>query len=77
MVIDIQTGLAPRRNRLGSPPCTSTLELPRPLRLLRCTGLSLSESVGLPLAAYVLGAWLGGQNVGLLAGNGGDLGSPR
>jgi uncharacterized membrane protein len=46
------------------------LELPRPLRLLRCTGLSLSESVGLPLAAYVLGAWLGGQTVGLLVGTG-------
>jgi hypothetical protein len=46
------------------------LELPRPLRLLRCTGLSLSESLGLPLAAYVLGAWLGGRNVGLLVGLG-------
>jgi hypothetical protein len=46
------------------------LELPRPLRLLRCTGLSLSESVGLPLLAYVLGAWLGGQTVGLLVGTG-------
>ena len=46
------------------------LELPRPLRLLRCTGLSLSESVGLPLVAYVLGAWLGGQTVGLLVGTG-------
>jgi hypothetical protein len=46
------------------------LELPRPLRLLRCTGLSLSESLGLPLAAYVLGAWLGGRNVGLLVGVG-------
>lgn len=46
------------------------LELPRPLRLLRCTGLSLSESLGLPLAAYAIGAWLGGQNVGLLAGLG-------
>jgi hypothetical protein len=46
------------------------LELPRPLRLLRCTGLSLSESLGLPLAAYFLGAWLGGRNVGLLLGVG-------
>jgi hypothetical protein len=46
------------------------LELPRPLRLLRCTGLSLSESVGLPLVAYVIGAWLGGQTVGLLVGTG-------
>jgi hypothetical protein len=46
------------------------LELPRPLRLLRCTGLSLSESLGLPLAAYALGAWLGGRNVGLVVGVG-------
>jgi hypothetical protein len=44
------------------------LELPRPLRLLRCTGWSLIESAGLPLAAYVIGAWLGGRDVGLLAG---------
>ena len=44
------------------------LELPRPLRLIRCTGLSLSESLGLPLAAYFLGAWLGGRNAGLIAG---------
>ena len=46
------------------------LELPRPLRLLRCTGLSLSESVALPIVAYVLGAWLGGQTIGLLVGTG-------
>jgi hypothetical protein len=44
------------------------LELPRPLRLIRCTGLSLSESLGLPLAAYFLGAWLDGRNAGLIAG---------
>jgi hypothetical protein len=44
------------------------LELPRPLRLIRCTGLSLSESLGLPLAAYFLGAWMGGRNDGLIAG---------
>ncbi len=46
------------------------LELPHPLRMIRCTGLSLSESLGLPLAAYFLGAWLGGQTMGLLAGTG-------
>jgi uncharacterized membrane protein len=44
------------------------LELPRPLRLLRTTGWSLTESAGLPLGALALGAWLGGRNVGLLAG---------
>ena len=46
------------------------LELPRPLRLLRCTGLSLSESVALPIVAYILGAWLGGQTIGLMVGTG-------
>ncbi len=46
------------------------LELPRPLRLVRCTAWSLIESAGLPLAAYVIGAWLGGRDAGLLAGLG-------
>jgi hypothetical protein len=44
------------------------LELPRPLRLLRTMTWSLSESVGLPIAALAVGAWLGGRDVGLLAG---------
>ena len=44
------------------------LELPRPLRLLRTTAWSLSESVGLPIAALAVGAWLGGRDAGLLAG---------
>jgi hypothetical protein len=46
------------------------LELPRPLRLLRVTGWSLTESLGLPVAAFALAAWLGGRNAGLLAGLG-------
>jgi len=44
------------------------LELPRPLRLLRTAGWNLTESVGLPIAAFAAGAWLGGYDVGLLAG---------
>jgi hypothetical protein len=44
------------------------LELPRPLRLLRTAGWNLTESVGLPAAAFVLGAWLGGRDIGLIAG---------
>jgi hypothetical protein len=44
------------------------LEIPRPLRMLRTTAWSLTESAGLPMAALVVGAWLGGRNVGLLAG---------
>jgi hypothetical protein len=46
------------------------LELPRPLRLLRTTAWSLTESAGLPVAAYAAGAWLGGRDAGLLAGLG-------
>jgi hypothetical protein len=33
------------------------LELPRPLRLALTAGGNLSESVGLPVAAYVVAAW--------------------
>jgi hypothetical protein len=43
------------------------LELPRPLQLLRVTAWSLSESLGIPLAAFAIAAWLGGRNAGLLA----------
>ena len=39
------------------------LELPRPLRLLLTAGWNLTESVGLPVAAYVVAAWLGGRDV--------------
>jgi hypothetical protein len=43
------------------------LELPRPLRLLRTAAWSLTESAGLPVAAYAGAAWLGGRDAGLLA----------
>src|SRR5215467_6255637 len=46
------------------------LELPRPLQLLRVMAWSLSESVGIPVAAFALAARLGGRNAGLLAGLG-------
>jgi hypothetical protein len=46
------------------------IELPPPRRLLRTTGWNLLESIGFPVAALVIGAWLGGRNVGLLAGVG-------
>jgi hypothetical protein len=46
------------------------LELPPPLSLLRTTSLNLIESIGFPIAALVIGAYLGGRNVGLLAGLG-------
>jgi hypothetical protein len=44
------------------------LELPRPMRLLRTMAWSLTESAGLPVAAYAGGAWLDGRNAGLVAG---------
>jgi hypothetical protein len=44
------------------------LEVPRPLRLLLTAGWSLAESVGLPVAAYALGAWIYGRDAGLVAG---------
>jgi hypothetical protein len=44
------------------------LELPRPLRLLLTAGWNLTESVGLPVAAYVAAAWLGGRDAGLISG---------
>jgi hypothetical protein len=47
---------------------TEDLELPRPLRLALTAGWSVTESVGLPVAAYLAAAWLGGRNAGLVAG---------
>jgi hypothetical protein len=47
---------------------TEDLEVPRPLRLFLTAGFSLGESVGLPVAAYLAAAWLGGRDAGLLAG---------
>lgn len=44
------------------------LELPRPLRLVRTSVWSLTESAGLPVAAYALAAWLAGRDAGLVAG---------
>jgi hypothetical protein len=44
------------------------LELPRPLRMLRTTLWSLTESAGLPLAALIVFSWLDGRNAGLIAG---------
>src|ERR1022692_3270909 len=49
-------------------PMAEDLELPRPLRLLLTAGWNLTESVGLPVAAYVVAGWLDGRNAGLIAG---------
>jgi hypothetical protein len=62
-----------RPDGAGSSPAASTcmagdLELPRPLRLLLTAGWNLTESVGLPVTAYVAAAWLGGRDAGLISG---------
>jgi hypothetical protein len=44
------------------------LEVPRPLRLLLTAGWSLTESAGLPVAAYALAAWIDGRDAGMIAG---------
>jgi uncharacterized membrane protein len=44
------------------------LELPPPLRLLRTTTWSLTESFGFSFAAFAIVAWLYGRDPGLLAG---------
>ncbi len=44
------------------------LEVPRPLRLALTAGWNLTESVGLPVAAYAAAAWAGGRDAGMVAG---------
>jgi hypothetical protein len=43
------------------------LELPRPWRLTLTAGWNIAESLGLPVAAYAIGAKLGGSDVGMIA----------
>jgi hypothetical protein len=52
----------------GSFAAAEDLELPRPLRLLLTAGWNLAESGGLPVAAYLVAAWLDGRDAGLMAG---------
>ena len=53
----------------GTGSCDSgDLELPRPLKLVLTAGGSLAESAGLPVAAYLIAAWIDGRNAGLVAG---------
>jgi hypothetical protein len=44
------------------------LEVPRPLRLVLTAGWNLTESAGLPVAAYAVAAWIGGRDAGVVAG---------
>jgi hypothetical protein len=57
-----------RDSRIASYAGPEDLELPRPLRLLLTAGWSLAESAGLPVAAYLVAAWLDGRDAGLVAG---------
>src|ERR1700728_221460 len=57
-----------RNDGAGSCAGTGDLELPRPLRLLMTAGWSLAESAGLPVAAYLIAAWIDGRDAGLVAG---------
>jgi hypothetical protein len=55
-----------------SPPASvravGDLEVPRPLRLLLTAGLSVGESAGLPMAAYLIANWAAGRSAGMIAG---------
>jgi len=46
---------------------TEHLELPRPWRLMLTAGWNLAESLGLPVAGYLIGAKLGGRDAGMIA----------
>jgi hypothetical protein len=43
------------------------LEFPRPWRLMLTAGWNLAESLGIPVAGYVIGAGLGGRDAGMVA----------
>jgi hypothetical protein len=51
----------------GCSPRRADLELPRPWRLILTAGWNLTESLGLPGAAYLVGARLSGQDAGMVA----------
>jgi hypothetical protein len=46
------------------------LELPRPWRLMLTAGWNLTESLGIPVAGYFVGASLGGRDAGMLVAAG-------
>src|SRR3984957_15022673 len=52
----------------GSARMGGDLEIPRPLRLILTAGWNLTESVGLPVAAYAVAAWADGRDAGMVAG---------
>ena len=69
------TGATARENDDGAGPVPAAsdrmagdLEVPRPLRLILTAGWNLTESVGLPVAAYAVAAWADGRDAGMVAG---------
>jgi hypothetical protein len=50
----------------GRSPRPEHLELPRPWRLTLTAGWNLAESLGLPVAGYLIGAELGGLDAGIV-----------
>ena len=50
----------------GRSPRPEHLELPRPWRLMLTAGWNLAESLGLPVAGYLIGTELGGQDAGIV-----------
>jgi hypothetical protein len=60
---DIRTDL-PAATR---PPEPETLQLPGPLRLILTAGWNLAESLGLPVAGYLVGSTLAGRSAGMVA----------
>jgi hypothetical protein len=50
----------------GRSPRPEHLELPRPWRLILTAGWNLAESLGLPIAGYLVGAKLGGQDASMV-----------
>src|ERR1700757_3874265 len=80
-VMDTAKGRSPRSRRpwrsLSVPPADTReagrtprpeyLELPRPWRLMVTAGWNLVESLGLPVAGYLVGAKLGGEDAAMVA----------
>ena len=50
----------------GFSPRPEHLELPRPWRLMLTAGWNVAESLGLPVAGYLVGAELGGRDAGMV-----------
>ncbi len=50
----------------GRSPRPEYLELPRPWRLMLTAGWNLAESLSLPVAGYLVGAKLGGEDAGMV-----------